>query len=396
MAPSTETDTAAPPTRSDTPITLDAAPSRPRTRGDGPLGYAVYGALRTALMVPQIMGPAAALNTARSAGRAFGSLPMNRKRIERATESIGMAMPHLDEPARRELALRSYEHLAMLAVEVAFMPRVLSEDAWTRHIHIGSMAPALEALLGDRPVILITGHAGNWEAMGYTLALLGVRVHALYRPLDLVPVDRWVRRTRRRRGLGLLDKFGAVRVAPEKLEKREPLAFVADQNAGDRGLFVPYFGRLTSTYKSIGLLAIKHRAVIVCGFGRRVGWDERPGEAGLGRHVGDNDLRFTVHLTDVFGPEEYEAQPDPLYYLTARYRRALERTVLAAPEQYLWMHRIWKSRPRHERLGKPFPDPLRAKLESLPWMNDTDLARIIDQSDRDRAFLTTHNLQRLP
>ncbi|USN99404.1 MAG: lysophospholipid acyltransferase family protein [Phycisphaeraceae bacterium] len=380
----------------DTPITLDAAPSRPRTRGTGPLGYAAYAGLRAAMMLPQIAGPAAALEAARVAGRAFGSAPFNRKRIDRATESLGQAMPHLEPDRRRELALRSYEHLAMLAVEVAFLPRILSEDAWTRHIHIGSMAPALQALLGDRPAILITGHAGNWEAMGYTVALLGVRVHALYRPLDLAPLDRWVRRTRERRGLSLLDKFGAVRIAPELLERREPVAFVADQNAGDRGLFVPYFGRLTSTYKSIGLLALKHRAVLVCGFGRRVGWDERPGERGIGRHVGENDIRFTVHLTDVFGPEEYESQPDPLYYLTARYRRALEKTVLAAPEQYLWMHRIWKSRPRHERLGKPFPDALRAKLAALPWMDDATLGGIVERSDRDRAFLNEHGLQRLP
>ncbi|MBZ0173233.1 MAG: hypothetical protein K8E66_12690, partial [Phycisphaerales bacterium] len=91
----------------DTPITLDAAPSRPRTQDAGPLGYAAYGAFRAAMMVPQIIGPAAALETARVMGRVFGGMPFNRRRIDRATDSLAMAMPHLDQPARRELALRS-------------------------------------------------------------------------------------------------------------------------------------------------------------------------------------------------------------------------------------------------------------------------------------------------
>jgi len=109
-----------------------------------------------------------------------------------------------------------------------------------------------------------------------------------------------------------------------------------------------------------------------------------------------NDLRFRVIVDDVFGPEDYEDQPDPLFYLTARYRRSIERMVLAAPEQYLWMHRIWKSRPRHERLNKPFPDALRGKLGALPWMDDGAVGALVERSDRDRAFLTERGLDRLP
>lgn len=323
-------------------------------------------------------------------------MPFNRKRIDRAVESLRFALPDADDAYRRELALRSYEHLAMLAVEVAFLPRVLTEDSWSQHVDVGEVGRALDALTGDRPVILITGHSGNWEVMGYTLALLGVRVHAIYRPLDLKPLDRWVRRTRERRGLQLVDKFGAVHAVPKLMEEKRAVAFVADQNAGDRGVFVPFFGRLTSTYKSIGLIALKHNAVIVSGGAHRVGWDGSPADRALGRSVGANDLRFRVMVDDVFGPEEYLAQPDPLYYLTARYRRSIENLVRAEPSQYLWMHRIWKSRPRHERLNKPFPDHLRGKLAELPWMDEAGVSGIVEQSDRDRAFLAERGIQRMP
>ncbi len=86
-------------------------------------------------------------------------------------------------------------------------------------------------------------------------------------------------------------------------------------------------------------------------------------------------------------PEAWADHPDPLFYITARYRRALEQMVRRAPEQNLWLHRYWKSRPRHERLGKPFPASLREKLETLPWLSDRDIARIEEHSERDARLL---------
>ena len=91
--------------------------ARSANKKTGPLGYATYGALRAAMMAPQIVGPAGAMSLSRRLGRAFGSMPFNKKRIDRAIESLRFVLPHADEATRRELALQSYEHLAMLAVD---------------------------------------------------------------------------------------------------------------------------------------------------------------------------------------------------------------------------------------------------------------------------------------
>ena len=214
------------------------------------------------------------------------------------------------------------------------------------------------------------------------MALLGFNMHAIYRPLDLRLADDWVRQTRSRRGLDLLDKFGAMRAMPELMAKKEAVAFVADQNAGDRGLQVPYFGRLASSYKSIGLTALQFNANILIGQARRL-----PTEPGTAQ-----TMRYRIEVVDQFSSEDWESQPDPLFYITARYRRSIEQMIRNSPEQYLWMHRIWKSRPRHERLNKPFPDSLKSKLQSLPWMTDEELAKIIDRSDQDRAYMQEHNI----
>lgn len=354
----------------------------------------LYFAIRTGMALPLVMGTGPTLHAASAFGRRFATLKTNRKRLERAMDHLSIAFPDWPDDRRREYAVRAYQHLFTLGTELAFLPRLLNEDNWPRHVLIDEAGPALRLVLQNRPVIMITGHCGNWELVGYALALLGLRLHAVYRPLDLQPLDAWVRETRARRGMILVDKFGAVRtlpkvIAPDDGRSSSPVAFVADQNAGDRGVFVPYFGRLASTYKSIGLMAMQFDAVIICGSARRLGPHE-PAPPGA-----DPSIRYHLELADIITPEDYRAHEDPLFYLTARYRRAIEQMVRHAPEQYLWMHRMWKSRPRHERDNKPFPAALRAKLRSLPWMTEEELARIVDRSDRDRAYMAANNTSRL-
>ena len=340
-------------------------------------------AIRLALAAPTTIGLEGMAHIAERAGRGFANLPFNRKRLARAEENLREVFPAWTTDERREHALRAYGHIFRLGVELAYMPRILSPDSWFRHLYPGQLGPAVDHMLSGKPCILITGHVGNWELVGAAIAMLGFPLHAVYRPLDLKPLDRWVRESRQRQGMTMVSKFGAVGDLPDCLRNGRPVGLVADQNGGDRGVFIPCFGRLTSTYKSIGLLALQFDATMVCGFARRLTPQERRAR---GHSAGDPHaatLGYTVEVVDVFGPETYRAQPDPLFYLTARYRRAMEQMILRAPDQYLWMHRIWRSRPAHERAGKPFPPALKDKLRALPWMTEDELARIVDRSDRE-------------
>lgn len=313
-------------------------------------------------------------------GRAFGGTALNRNRLMRADVNLQEVFPHWTPEQRRSHALDAYAHLFRLAVELAFTPRKLNFDGWRNHIILPDLTGTLSSLLSDRPCILITGHVGNWELIGSTIGMLGFPLHAVYRPLDLEPLDLWLRESRQRQGLSLVSKFGAVHELPKVLARGKPIGLVADQNGGHRGIFVPFFGRLTSTYKSIGLLAMQFNATMVCGFARRM----TPQEAiakGLTPQQ-QAGMRYQVEIVDSFGPEDWAKHPDPLFYLTARYRRAMERMILIAPDQYLWMHRIWRSRPPHEQTGKPFPPALREKLSLLPWMTEEDVARVVERSER--------------
>jgi KDO2-lipid IV(A) lauroyltransferase len=349
------------------------------------LQWPITGAIRAGVAAAGSFPAPMTIRMARALGHAAAAAPMNRVRLGRAVSNLRFAFPTWDEDRIRRTAIAGYEHLFMLGAEIAYGPRVLTPDGWLRHVQIGEVAAGVEAVLSGRPAILITGHCGNWEVLGCTVSMLGFPVHSVYRPLDLKSLDDWVRRTRQRYGLTLVDKFGAVHELPKIVRKGAPVSFVADQNGGDRGVFVPFFNRLTSSYKSIGLLAMQFDASIVCGFARR------EGPAG----TTPDGLRYRFDVIDVYGPDDWNSQPDPLFYLTARYRRAIETMVRLAPEQYLWMHRIWRSRPRHERLGRPFPEAMTDKIRSLPWTTDADLELIRQRSAADAATLARLGVSRL-
>lgn len=352
----------------------------PRGRKSGPPRWThplIYAGVRSVCGLTGALGVERSIRLARWLSGWYAGLPKNQHRLERAKGNLRWCFPDWDEPRVHACAVEAYRHLFTLGAEVMVSPRLLTPDAYASHVRVGSVEAGLKELLADQPCLLVTGHCGNWELLGATMAALGFPMHALYRPMDIKPLDDWVYRTRAARGIDLVDKFGAAQRIPKLLEQGESVAFIADQNAGDRGLFVPFFNRLASAYKTIGVMAIRYRAPIICGAARRLsGGLADPGEDGAGALR----FRYRIDINDVIRPEDWEDQPDPVFYITARYRRAIEEMVREAPEQHLWMHRHWKSRPRHERTGSPFPDRLREKIRSLPWMTDDDLARIEERS----------------
>jgi KDO2-lipid IV(A) lauroyltransferase len=318
-----------------------------------------YAALRIAAATLNVFDIEHGLRSARAIGSMMHRL--DRRHRERILQNIRRALPELPEQRVEFLAERSAQHFLQLGVEVLFTPRLVSRDTWAERVRLHRLSEALDLLLSGRPTLLVTGHFGNWELLGYVLATVGLDMDAIARPIDNPLVNRWLLDVRERQGMRIITKFGATDRMTRVLEEGGTLGFIGDQNAGDRGLFVPFFGRLASAYKSIGLLALNYNAPVICGYARRL----------------NDRFRFEIGASDIIYPRDWADQPDPLYYLTARYTRAIERMVRLAPDQYLWLHRRWKSRPRHEREGKPMPAALRRKLESLPWL-DGEQIELID------------------
>ncbi len=331
----------------------------------------VYAGVISGSALLRTLGPGFSGRLLGEIGDLFGRAPFNRPRIERSIANIRWCFPEMGEHRAAAIAHASYRHLFMLAGEQSMSAHEYNFARWPHWIELGDVQEAVQLMLSG-PSILITGHCGNWELLGAWLGALGLPLHAVYRPFDNLALDAWVRRTRSRLGIELVDKFGAADALPIALERNELVAFIADQNAGDRGIYVPFFDRLASTYKSIGLLAMRHNAPIICGVANR--------SSATSDAAAPQRFQYTINVVDIIKPDDWADQADPLFYVTARYRRAMELMIRRAPEQYLWMQKAWRSRPRFEREEKPFPNQLRAKLESLPWMTTTSLARIVESS----------------
>jgi Kdo2-lipid IVA lauroyltransferase/acyltransferase len=192
----------------------------------------------------------------------------------------------------------------------------------------------IDAMLSGRPLLIVTGHYGNWEMAGYVIGLAGFRTHAIARPLDNPFLDDFLRAFRERTGQRLLAKHGDFDKMQALLDSGGVIATLADQDAGQRGLFVDFFGRPASTHKAVALMAIEHRVPMVV--------------------VGTPKINGQYHISsaDVIFPEDYDQSPDAVRKITQRFTTDLEDLVRLAPEQYFWVHRRWKHQPQPRKKKK--------------------------------------------
>ena len=292
----------------------------------------VYLALRVVSMAVHSWGPSVSLNLAKAFGSAL--FHIDKKHRDRAMGNLRRSFPEKSQREIRKLAHESMQHMCMLVIEVLFTTRLIRIDTWATHVALGNFAAVLQLLLRKKQsLIMLTGHYGNWEILGYVLATLGFPTTSVARPLDNRYVSDFVFGVRERTGQKIIHKKGATAEVADVLEGHGVVGFIADQNAGSKGLFVDFFGRKASTYKSIGLLAMNYEAPVIIGYARRTG--ARP-------------FHFECAMQDIIWPADWKDQDDPLRYITQRYTKAIEDVVRKDPAQYLWVHRRWKTRPKGE------------------------------------------------
>jgi KDO2-lipid IV(A) lauroyltransferase len=259
-------------------------------------------------------------------------------------ENLALAFGERYTESQRDQIVRGvYRHFCRMLMEILHTPRKLHLTNWRERVVLVGHEPIMDQLItGGRPMIFLTGHYGNWELAGYLFGLFGFPTVSVARALDNPYLDRYLRSFRERTGQSLIPKTGGFDQMVEVLQTGRVLSFLADQDAGPRGLYVDFFGRPASSHKAIALLAIEHKAPVVVGVSRRIG----PG------------FRYEIRCEDVIDPSELEGTADDVRVLTQRFTSALERLILQDPTQYLWLHRRWKHQPQ--------PKKTRTKTQELP------------------------------
>ena len=260
----------------------------------------------------------------------------DKRHRDRALRHLELSFPDWPPRKRWRVARASVRNLVYLGVEFLFTTRLMTPATWRLHMRLHDLGETIRILLERKSgAIFVTGHFGNWEVIGYAMATMGFPSVSIARRLDNPYVDEYAFGVRGRTGQMVLDKKGATRTVPEVLERRGAVAFVADQDAGRKGAFVDFFGRKASTYKIIALMAMRYEAPIIVGYGKRLA----------------EEFKFEMGIQRIIRPHEWADKDDPVMWITQEFTRALEDVIRSAPEQYLWVHRRWKHRPK----GEPQP-----------------------------------------
>lgn len=261
-------------------------------------------------------------------GRATGRLlyPLVKRRRRIVQTNLALCFPELDEAAREALARRNFRATGQALAE-SIMAWWTPESRLTLELELRGREHLDAALSEGKGAILMSAHFTSLELLG---RLLGQRLPlcALFRPHNNPLIEHYMVRARRR-NLHTAIPRSDLRAMLRQLRAGRPVWYAGDQDMGLRySVFAPFFGVQTATLTAISRLAKASGAPVLPVFYHY---------AGKGRYV----VEFDAPLSDFpSGDELHDA---------TRMNRLIEEAVRAHPEQYLWAHRRFKSRPPGEK-----------------------------------------------
>jgi KDO2-lipid IV(A) lauroyltransferase len=269
-------------------------------------------------------------------GRAIGGLcwTLSRRDRRRTLDHLALAFPEMPAAERRRLGRDCFRHLGEVLGEClhlfhrdcAFVGSIVEVRGWEE----------IETVRREgRPLVLFTGHCGNWELLGATVNCRGLEMAVVARPLDEPRQQRMLAGLRQRFGTPTIARGsdGAVRQLLATLRRGGALGMLIDQDTKVDGVWVPFFGRPAFTPVGAAKIALKQRAAVIPVFIERV--------AG-GRHL----ITFQPPLDLSADPQE----------ATAQMTEKIEEQVRRRPEQWVWMHRRWRRQPDpHPPAPSPVP-----------------------------------------
>jgi KDO2-lipid IV(A) lauroyltransferase len=259
-------------------------------------------------------------------GELLGASLFHVIRIRRGVvlEQLSRAFPEKDRGALLQHGAECYKNLCKIAVETVRC-REKDVEEMSRFIQVRGIHHLDRALAGGKGLVVVTFHFGNWELMGSHVARLGYPVNVVVQRIHNPFIDRMVLEMRNGMGMRTIERKRAFKESYRALKKNMIVAFLADQDARENGVFVPFFHKPASTPKGPAILAIR------CG---------APAATAIMIRRGNG--RFEI----VIEPIEFEHGGNleqDVKRFTRTYTTRLEEYVKSYPEQWLWHHRRWKT-----------------------------------------------------
>jgi KDO2-lipid IV(A) lauroyltransferase len=246
--------------------------------------------------------------------------------------NLRLAFPDWTDPQRKDVTRKMVRNLGWMAAEFARLPRLTKENIENVVILEGH-ENFLEGQRRGKGVLYLTGHIGAWELSSFAHALYGYPLHYMARPLDNKRIDALVNQYRCSSGNQPIFKNESARVMLKILKDSGTVGILADQNTlPAEGVFVDFFGKLACTTTGLARVAVHTGAAVVPGYAY---WDE-----GIQKYR----LRFepSVELIRTGDTER------DVFENTQRFAKVIEEIIRKHPDQWVWVHKRWKTRPKGE------------------------------------------------
>lgn len=266
-------------------------------------------------------------------GAVFGSLVRRLSPGLRRTARCSLALAYGDTISiqeKRRILRACFRNLGRTLFEFMTWPRLDREGILAR-VDFENLELMDRALARGRGVLAVTGHIANWELLAAGFAATGRPLAVVVRPLDNPLLDAWVERFRTDKGMAVIPRGAALRGGMRALKAGSVLAFVMDQNAARHGIFVPLFGTEAATVRGPAELALKYGAPIILCHSRR----EKKG-------------RHRLVFVEEIVPSQARDREEAVRRTTARINAGLEKVIRERPEEWLWFHPRWRTRPPGE------------------------------------------------
>jgi KDO2-lipid IV(A) lauroyltransferase len=277
-------------------------------------------------------------NLPRAAARALAiglahAVRLLHPRLRRTGErNLEMAFPQMSAGERARILRGVFTSLGRQLAEFCRFPKYTKQNVDEVVVYDG-LENYRAAQQRGRGVLFLTAHLGGWELGSFVHSLHGHPLRIVMRPLDNPYLDELVRRYRTLHGNSTVGKQDFARGLLAAMKAGETVGVLMDTNmTPPQGVFVDFFGRAACTASGVARVALRTQAAVVPAF---TIWDER-----MARYR----IRFDPALKLVeTGDDNADAMAN-----TAMFTKVIEKYVRQYPEQWLWVHRRWKTRPQGE------------------------------------------------
>jgi Kdo2-lipid IVA lauroyltransferase/acyltransferase len=291
-----------------------------------------YIAARTVLSLLRFIPRTAALGIIRQCAGLYYWLDSKHRRIARV--NLRIAMPHLSERKRGQIARRSFQMTAENLLALSRMPGLTPANisAWVHYDSALGLNNYRKAVDRGKPILYLTGHFSAWELLPAAHALYGYPLSFVTRPLDDPALEKYLTRARESSGNKVISKKNAGKEILRTLRKSGSVGILVDQNTDPReAIFCEFFGLPASTSTSLALLGLRTEATVLPGYLTVMK---------KGRYM----IKFLPPVDLIrTGDRDQDIRQN-----TCLFNRVLESIIREQPESWLWGHKRWHYQDQEE------------------------------------------------